>query len=287
MDISITAMQYDTLRYSLRRAEHEVPYQGIWKALHDHYGYGDRRGRILALSSGEREQMALRVKALTGLDPRHNDRSERKNETRTSVSPGADEKWQTLPPRAPYLEIRYLDDDPSEGYRGVHVEVFLQGELSKVDNIMTIENFDTFVSLTRQQLASVVPKPMAAGTCLVFRGDSVASPKAVTRLLEVAQGRVRHIHFPDFDPAGIVLGVAMRPDGLILPDLTSVDVYREVLRRSDKFNRQRDYYLKAEAFASEYPSLKGHIDYMLRMKVAPQQEPMLNLEVPFQEIALR
>lgn len=287
MEFRITAIQYDTLRASLRRAEREVRFEGVWKSLYEHYGYGEHRGRFIALSSGDREQIAIRVKALTGLDPRQNERSERKNQTRTSVSPGADEKWQTQPPRVPFLELRYLGEAPSEGYKGVHVEQFLLEELPKVDNIITVENFDTFVSLTRQQLHDIVPEQLATTTCLVFRGDNVASPKAVTRLLDIAQGRVHHIHFPDFDPAGIVLGVALCPDSLILPDLNSVDVYREVLRRSDKFTRQYDYHPKAKNIASVYPSLKRHIDYMLTMKVAPQQEPMINLELPFQEILLR
>lgn len=263
MSISISEQDYHQLSKHLRLATDTVPAKGIWLALLNEYNAGTRQLDIITLTATNRLFIREKVKELIGFDPVDDPPEELSKRTRTQISEiGKNEKFISLKPREMYIEYRVLSSKTdTQGYIGGCVEQILG---LGIRTVISVENFDTFASISYRQLFEAIntSKPIL----LVYRGDNIASPKAVINLRNSFEGA--WLHFGDFDPQGINIGlVNMKANGIILPALDDV--------KANLSLSQREIYIRQNenlALVHMETPLKDHIELMKSKEVAIMQE---------------
>lgn len=284
--MKLTAPQYDRLRKDLCRCLPEVAYSGVWAQLHREYGFGTRVQQQLQLDAGTRKSVRDWIIKTHGCDPMKETLLERREQSRTQISfTGADEKWQTQRPRAPFVEARMLRGprvDKQNSYRGIHIKDL---GAQSIDYLVTVENFDTFVTLEPTFFAELIPDTKGQTLWVVYRGDNKAAPVAVKTLIETNKQLGSHYHFGDFDPAGIVIGLASGASHLILPCLSELHELSDAVRREDKFNKQHQAWPTTERITSG--PLAEYSRRMLKDRLAPQQEAMMAIGMGFVLVACR
>lgn len=263
MSITIGQQDYYQLSKHLRTASDNVPAKGVWLALLNEYNIGSRHLDLITLTATERAFIRQKVKNLTGFDPVNDPAEKLAQRTRTQNSElGKNEKFISLKPREAFLEYRILTSNAdTQGYLGGAVEHVLSLGIATV---VSVENFDTFASVSYTQLSEAIHT--SEPVIVVYRGDNIASPKAVSTFRSRLKGT--WLHFGDFDPQGINIGIVdMRADGLILPMLEDITANLS-LSQQEVYLRQNKNLMLAHI---ETP-LKAHIELMESEKLAIMQE---------------
>lgn len=265
MSISISEQDYHQLSKHLRLASDTVPAKGIWLALLNEYNAGTRQLDIITLTATNRLFIREKVKELIGFDPVDDPAEELSKLTRTQISEfGKNEKFISLKPREMFIEYRVLTSEiDTQGYLGGCVEQILA---LGIKTVISVENFDTFVSITHEQLSVAVDTNKAI--LVVYRGDNKASPKAVTALRKSNVGM--WYHFGDFDPQGINIGIVeIKANGLILPTLESIRANLS-LSQYHVYSRQNEKLLDTHM----EEGLNPYLSLMKTEKLAIMQEHM-------------
>lgn len=263
MSITIGEQDYYQLSKYLRTACDNVPAKGIWLALFNEYNVGTRQVDLITLTATNRAFIREKVKSLTGFDPVDEPAEKLAQRTRTQNSEsGKNEKFISLKPREVFLEYRVLTSKTdTQGYLGGDVEQVLS---LGIETVISIENFDTFASVSYAQLSEAINT--SEPVLVVYRGDNIASPKAVLILRERFKGT--WFHFGDFDPQGINIGVVdMRADGIILPTLEDIEANLSLSQKDAYLRQNRNLML-----AHLQTPLKDHIELMKSEKLAIMQE---------------
>lgn len=263
MSITIGQQDYYQLSKYLRTASDNVPAKGIWLALFNEYNIGSRHLDLITLTATDRAFIRQKVKRLTGFDPVDDPAEKLAQRTRTQNSEiGKNEKFISLKPREAFLEYRILTSKAdTQGYLGGAVEHVLSLGIATV---VSVENFDTFASVSYTQLSEAIHT--SEPVIVVYRGDNIASPKAVSTFRNRLKGT--WLHFGDFDPQGINIGIVdMRADGIILPMLEDI-IANLSLSQQEVYLRQNKNLMHAHI---ETP-LKDYIELMKSEKLAIMQE---------------
>jgi len=277
LSITIGEQDYYQLSKYLRTACDNVPAKGIWLALFNEYNVGTRQVDLITLTATNRAFIREKVKSLTGFDPVEEPAEKLAQRTRTQNSEfGKNEKFLSLKPREVFLEYRILTlTGDTLGYLGGDVNQVLE---LNVSTLISIENFDTFASIQYSQLSKVIREEKSI--IVVYRGDNIASPKAVLALRNAYKGA--WFHFGDFDPQGINIGVVdMKAHGLIVP---TIEAIQENLSLS-----QKDVYLnqnKQLIAAHIETSLAKHLRLMESEELAIMQEHICALQLPLVNISI-
>jgi hypothetical protein len=263
LSIIISEQDYYQLSKYLRTASDNVPAKGIWLALFNEYNVGIRQVDLITLTATNRAFIREKVKSLTGFDPVDEPAEKLAQRTRTQNSEsGKNEKFISLKPREAFLEYRVLTlKADTQGYLGGDVDQVLS---LGIETVISVENFDTFASVSYPQLSEAIStsKPIL----VVYRGDNIASPKAVSKLRN--RFNKTWFHFGDFDPQGINIGaVDMKANGIILPVLEDIEANLS-LSQKDVYLRQNKNLMPAHI----QTPLKDHIELMKSEKLAIMQE---------------
>ena len=151
--LDINAKNYISMASVVLKAKSEVPVNRLWEMLHDNYGIGIRGIGVFCLTPGHRVQLLELVKKEMGLNLKTDKYQDLKSLSQTELSAKSNRaKSLSAKPRAPFIELRYCDGKTIErGYRGLKVSHILT---LKIDVVLSVENFDTFVSLSAEQLAN-------------------------------------------------------------------------------------------------------------------------------------
>jgi len=274
---------YGEIHKVLGIAKERVKTTSKWVALHEQHDIGrlSACGRWLNLSSADR--MTLKKLAIkeVGADPSKISLEELATRSRTeAASVTNDEKSISRNPRSSHVEVRGINgavgdhSHSDRGYLGMEVDEVLE---MRPEGLLTVENFDTFASLKKIDLPSLITDD----TLIVFRGDNKANPAAVKRLLCRHTGL--HFHFGDFDSAGIRIGLQMgRNTSLILPDIGNIETLRK-LSKSNSFADQESILKGLEAnvipssFAPYVESIRLH-------NLAVTQESLIANGIPLKLI---
>jgi len=277
LSITINEQDYRQLSKYLTIASDNVPATGIWLAFQNEYNVGSRQNELINLSATNRSFIRDKVKHLTGFDPVDDPAEELAQHTRTENSRrGKKEKFLSLKPREVFLEYRILTaTSATQGYLGGDVNQILA---LNVNTLISIENFDTFAYIQHSQLSKVIGEEETI--IVIYRGDNIASPKAVLALRNAHKGA--WFHFGDFDPQGINIGVVdMKAHGLILP---TIEAIRENLTLS-----QKDVYLnqnKKLMAAHIDTSLAKHLKLMKSEELAIMQEHICAHQLPLVNVSV-
>jgi len=257
------------------RLKHEVPTNKSWLYLHENHGIGFIRGNSLHLSSQDFEIMKLLLNDY-GLNEGAVI-SEVTMKSRVAISDSTlQEKVLSRPVREPFVELREINFKQPEPncYQGVHVDI---AKKSHYDFIVTVENFDVFVSWNPPEY---LLEGFGEKGALVYRGDTVASPKAAQEL-SISVPTV--LHFGDFDPAGLAIAInGSNVDQIILPVLFN--------NMNDHSNSQKYFEQQTQArylYKHNVPALEKYIQAMEKGELAITQERMLAFELELQLVPLK
>jgi hypothetical protein len=277
LSITISEHDYRQLGRYLEVASDSVPAKGIWLAFFNEYNTGSRQGDMIKLTASNRLFIREKVKGWIGFDPVDDPAEELAQHTRTENSGrGKNEKFLSLKPREVFLEYRILTPtSDTQGYLGGDVNQVLA---LNVNTIISIENFDTFAYIQHSQLSKVIGK--AESIILVYRGDNIASPKAVLALRS-AYKKV-WFHFGDFDPQGINIGVVdMQAQGLILPTIEAICENLSLSQKDVYINQNKQLIL-----AHIETSLSKHLKLMESEELAIMQEHICSHQLPLVNISI-
>lgn len=275
MSITINEKDYRQLSKYLTIASNSVPATGIWLAFLDEYNTGTRQSGMINLSASDRLFIKTKVKDLTGFDPVDDLAEKLVQRTRTENSRrGKKEKFLSLKPREVFLEYRLLTPTrEAQGYLGGDINQVLD---LNVNTVISIENFDTFAYIQHSQLSKLIGEEEQI--IVVYRGDNIASPKAVLALRNAYEGA--WFHFGDFDPQGVNIGVVdMQAHGIILPTIESI--------RENLYLSQKDVYLnqnKQLMLAHIGTLLTEHLKLMESHELAIMQEHICSHQLPLVNI---
>jgi len=270
----INAKNYISMASVVLKAKPEVPVNRLWEMLHDNYGIGIRGIGVFSLTPGHRVKLFELVKKEIGLNLKTDKYQDLKSLSQTVLS-GKSNRAKSLSakPRAPFIEFRYFDGKTIErGYHGLKVSHILTLE---IDVVLSVENFDTFVSLSTEQLVNFGFK-RSEKVLVVFRGDSRASPKAVQAFRKAYTGR--WVHFGDFDPKGLHIGaVELKAHTLLLPTLSFLNQCKPAFNQPDLYNKQR---LFVDIIPVQNEKLRELVTIMVAGELALEQEHLIAREVP-------
>ncbi len=259
----MSEQDYFQLSKYLKTASDNVPAKGIWLAFYNEYNIGCHQCDLIKLTATDRAFIREKVKGLTGFDPVNDPAEKLAKCTRTKNSEfGKNEKFISLKPREAFIEYRVLmSQADTQGYLGGDVEQVLS---LGIKTVVSVENFDTFASATYGLLSEAIKT--SEPVILIYRGDNIASPKAVIALRQAFIGK--WFHFGDFDPQGINVGVVdMKANGLILPVLADI-LANHSLSQKEVYLRQNENLILTHI---ETP-LKEHLELMKSKKLAIMQE---------------
>tara|TARA_R110002124_G_scaffold67546_2_gene183414 strand:- start:135777 stop:136619 length:843 start_codon:yes stop_codon:yes gene_type:complete len=272
--LDINAKNYISMASVVLKAKSEVPVNRLWEMLHDNYGIGIRGIGVFCLTPGHRVQLLELVKKEMGLNLKTDKYQDLKSLSQTELSAKSNRaKSLSAKPRAPFIELRYCDGKTIErGYRGLKVSHILT---LKIDVVLSVENFDTFVSLSAEQLANFGFK-ITEKVLIVFRGDSRASPKAVQLFRQTYKGR--WAHFGDFDPKGLHIGaVELNAQTLLLPTLDFLNHSKPTFNQTDLYNKQRAF---IDIIPIQNKQMRELITIMKADELALEQEHLIARAVP-------
>jgi hypothetical protein len=214
------------------------------------------------------------VKKETGLNLKTDNYQELKSLSQTQLSKQSNQaKALSAKPRAPFIELRYFDGKTiAPGYRGLKVADILT---ITFDLVLSLENFDSFVSLTTEQLLSFGFK-MGERILVVYRGDNRASPKAVQAFRKEYTGH--WAHFGDFDPKGLHIGaVELNADRLLLPTLDFLKQGKPTFNQPDLYHKQ---YSSVGNIPLNTEQMRALVAAMVDGELALEQEHLIAREVP-------
>lgn len=276
--LDINAKNYISMANVVLKAKSEVPVSRLWDMLHENYGIGIRGIGVFSLTSGHRVQLLEVVKKEIGLNLKTDKYLDIKSMSQTELS-GKSNRAKSLSakPRAPFVELRYFDGKTIErGYLGLKVPDILTLE---IDLVLSVENFDTFVSLSSEQLINFGFK-RGEKVLVVFRGDSRASPKAVQAFRKAYSGY--WAHFGDFDPKGLHIGaVELNAHTLLLPTLDFLIQSKPAFSQPDLYNKQRSF---IDIIPVQNEQMRELVTVMMAGELALEQEHLIAREVPLEFI---
>lgn len=284
MNIFNSKSAYKSVQNVVRNAIGAVNKTKFWTLVHSTLDIGTETREQFTLSATDRLKLANKVLSETGYDPRIDDYSEMVQMNRTeSLAKGFDDKAFATNPREPYVEVRYYRDSIDNGYRGIQVDNALA---LAPDIILSVENFDTFVSIDTHFIHNVFKSEVSRSILFVFRGDSKATPKAVSNLRKKYTGS--WWHFGDFDPNGIVIAISgMKANKILLPDIDSLELvlkHHPRLSNSYIYAKQEASHPFIKSMLKAMPSLQIHLDYMLKQHSAVMQEALISRKVVLRTI---
>lgn len=267
-----------------------VNFNQSWQYLHREYDVGEVLpcGKKLHLSRDERNYL-FEMANKQGIDFTADDYRQAYHRSRTEAAATSnDEKPLAHSPRAQHLEVRSLQYNVGQyrhapdGYLGIRIDELLQlAAQSAFHRVITVENFDTFLSLQADDLSILSPAiSLQENNLLIYRGDNIASPSAVLALLPQLSQPI--IHFGDFDAYGINIGLKLPGvQQLVLPDLQKVPI--EILAGLSKkeiFIKQESH-LKNLMQSTQCPSvIVPLLEIMLTHRLAVTQESMMAHHIP-------
>lgn len=288
MTLSIKASGYKAIQDVVLKAKARVNKTSFWKQIHNELGIGIEAKDHFSLSASDRLTLSEKIKDVTGFDPRKDKYADLTSQTRTENSAGGyDEKLFSQKPREPFVEVRYCFEAITSGYMGLTVDDALR---LAPDVIVSIENFDTFVTITRDYaLDYLLSERPSKRVLFVYRGDNVANPKALQHLRSCFAGE--WIHFGDFDPQGLRIGIIdMKADKIIIPDFTELSLLLQqypLLNRRENYNAQRSALMSLCKIKDAPNDVVNVIEHVKRYKLAVMQEPLYSRFVKLTLLALR
>jgi hypothetical protein len=278
--LDINAKNYISMANVVLKAKSEVPVNKLWNMLNENYGIGIRGIGVFSLTSGHRVQLLELVKKEIGLNLKTDKYLDIKSMPQTELS-GKSNRAKSLSakPRAPFVELRYFDGKTIErGYHGLKVSHILT---LKIDVVLSVENFDTFVSLSTEQLVNFGFE-IGEKILLVFRGDSRASPKAVQAFRKLYTGHWSH--FGDFDPKGLHIGaVELKAHTLLLPTLDFLTQSKPAFSQPDLYNKQRSF---VDIISVQNEQMRELVTVMMADELALEQEHLMAREVPLEFVKI-
>ncbi len=278
----INPANYIAMANVVLKAIPEVAMNSFWTMLHENYGIGilvsgkgnGKGGSKLSLTAGHRVQLFELVKKETGLNLKTDNYQNVKSQPQTELSKQSNQaKALSAKPRAPFIELRYFDGKTiASGYRGLKIADILT---LTFDLVLSVENFDVFVSLTTELLLSFGFKT-GEKILVVYRGDNIASPKAVKTFRKEYTGH--WAHFGDFDPRGLHIGaVELNAHTLLLPTLDFLKQGKPAFNQPDLYHKQcssvGNIPLKSEQMHALVAAMKAG-------ELALEQEHLIAREVP-------
>jgi hypothetical protein len=272
--LDINAKNYISMANVVLKAKSEVPVNRLWEMLHDNYGIGIRGIGVFNLTSGHRVKLLELVKKEMGLNLRTDKHQGIKSLSQTELSGKSNRaKALSAKPRSPFVELRYFDGKTIErGYYGRKVSHILTLE---IDVVLSVENFDTFVSLSTEQLVNFGFKK-GEKVLIVFRGDSRASPKAVQAFRMAYTGH--WTHFGDFDPKGLHIGaVELNAHTLLLPTMDFLKQVKPAFSQPDLYNKQISF---VDIIPVQNEQMRELVTIMKTDDLAIEQEHLMAREVP-------
>jgi hypothetical protein len=274
----INPTNYIAMANVVLKAKSEVAMNSFWAMLHDNYGIGipvrGKGGSKLSLTAGHRVQLFELVKKEAGLNLKTDHYQNFKSQSQTAFSKQSNQaKALSAKPRAPFIELRYFDGKTiAPGYRGLKVADILT---LTFDLVLSLENFDSFVSLSTEQLLSFGVK-MGERILVVYRGDNIASPKAVQAFRKEYTGH--WAHFGDFDPKGLHIGaVELHAHTLLLPTLDFLKQGKPAFNQPDLYHKQ---YSSIDKLPIKSEQMRALVAAMEDGELALEQEHLIAREVP-------
>jgi len=272
--LDINANNYISMANVVLKAKAEVADNPFWEMLHENYGIGIRGIGVFSLTSGHRVKLLELVKKEMGLNLKTDKYQDIKSVSQTELSGKANRaKSLSAKPRAPFVELRYFDGKTiGRGYQGLKVSHILKLE---IDVVLSVENFDTFVSISTEQLVNFGFK-IGKKVLVVFRGDSRVSPKAVQAFRKVYAGHWSH--FGDFDPKGLHIGaVELKAHTLLLPTLDFLTQSKPAFSQPDLYNKQLSF---VDIIPVQNEQMRLLLTIMKADELAIEQEHLMAREVP-------
>lgn len=174
---------------------------------------------------------------------------------------------------------------------GVHYELtdFETCGLEMLSGTMLIvENIEVFAEIQQvTKYLDIIPRPVLA----IYRGDP-QSKKGINFVRNMKQLEPNHRVgvFADFDPAGIEIGLSMKPNFLLLPDLSflnSIESLKNKLFQSNLFQQQYHQYLRLNTYlASNHSDLNPYLAWLKKHKAGITQEHLIVNNIPLKIIFL-
>ena len=174
---------------------------------------------------------------------------------------------------------------------GVHYELtdFVTCGLEMLSGTMLIvENIEVFAEVQQvTKYLDIIPRPVLA----IYRGDP-QSNKGVNfaRDLKHIEPTIKVGVFADFDPAGIEIGLSMKPNFILLPDLTfldSIESLKSRLLQPNLFQQQHHQYLRLNNYlSSNHICLSPYLLWLNKHKAGITQEHLIVNNIPLKVIFL-
>ena len=273
----------------LASAQPQVRLTPPWRILYDELGIGRIAscGKLLQLSSLDRQALADWVQRELGVDPRRVSYEQAMSRTRTEVAGASNqEKGLSAAVRSHHVEVRSVTGQvgeyrhPRNGYLGLSVEEALAISCT---HLITVENFDTFLCLNAEHLPMLPP----ASSLVVYRGDNKAHPGAVKKLLKNSTSQL--FHYGDYDPAGLRIGLSLAAGTqLLLPDLSQICTEQLMtFTKLNAFAKQEAQLRQLEGSAAVLPiEIVEHLRFIRTHNIAITQESLMAKQVPLAMIKI-
>ncbi len=256
----------------------EMPRSKAAERLSGELGFGRIAGRRWLLSDDDRLRIAAYLKEVERIDPATSPGAWQRVDRIDAARLGANEKLAGQKPREGRVAVRAPKGLLIGGKRlDLPNGAFLDLRVSKDlyfghGTVIVVENFEAFIHYEEAAHVHGYNDPL-----LVYRGDLINPPSAVTALLRRCTGMVI-LMWPDLDPAGIKIAAALSVcAGVIAP----ADPHAALASagRADLFlAQQREFSsLAAKPGNGEWLDL---FDAMLTHRAGLDQESMIARQIP-------
>lgn len=273
----LTARHLQAIHALLRKRDSSVSLGPTWQQIHEELEVGERRGNRLHFSDEMLRILRQAAERASGADL-------------LIAAPGS---TRLEAARQGFIDEKNARQRPDDGYvlvKGalpaplpqlapeLSLRVLLSSlELAAIGQVLVIENLDCFDNCHQYRL------PEATGRSLVVYRGHDAQAKGMLQLLRSLPPATPIVCFPDYDPAGLGIALALpRCDALLVPELTPTLLAKG--SRDDFLGQHRSI---SHLERSELGGWQAVWEEMKGKQLSIKQQHMLALEAPLRLVARR
>ncbi|HYQ37528.1 MAG TPA: hypothetical protein VER09_01165 [Pseudomonas sp.] len=273
----LSARHLQAIHTLLRNRGDTVPLNATWQQIQRVLEVGEPRGKTLYFDADMLRVLRTEASRAAGSDLLANvpggDR------LHTARSGFIDEKLAPQRPDAGYVLVKGALPAPLPQLAPeLSLRVPLSSlELTAIEQVLVIENLDCFDNCHQYRL------PEAAGRSLVVYRGHDAQAKGMLQLLSSLPPTTPIVCFPDYDPAGLGIALALpRCDALLVPELTPA-----LLAKGSRDDFLEQYRSIRHLEGRELDGWQAVWEEMLGQQLSIKQQHMLALEAPLRLLPRR